>query len=163
MRPRDRGAVQRGRGAGDDLTSGCYADRFRDSELLLDRASNGKAAGRGEPLSMGSRPHFRAHVRLRPTDEGGRRGAIDLSRYRPDLSFAVDDKVQFGTHPARKADDESRDVWIAPGQEFDADFQIRSAASQIMSRLEVGSQFRMLEGHHPTGDGTVTQIHRTDD
>jgi translation elongation factor EF-Tu-like GTPase len=113
---------------------------------------------------MGARPHFRAHVRVRSKDEGGRRGALDLSRYRPDLSFAVDNTVYYGGQPTSEAEGEDLpNAWIAPGEEFDADFQIRFAASQIMSRLEVGSQFRMMEGHHPTGDGAVTRIYRTDD
>jgi hypothetical protein len=115
-------------------------------------------------LGMPPKPHFRAHVKVRPTEEGGRRSAFTLYRYRPDLSFAVDNRCYYGAHAIRQNEDqEGHEVWIAPGEEFDTDFWIRSAASQIMSRLEVGSHFRMMEGPVPVGDGTVTRIYRTDE
>lgn len=45
---------------------------------------------------MWPRPHFRAHIKVRSTEDGGRHGAFTLYRYRPDLSFALDNTGYYG-------------------------------------------------------------------
>jgi hypothetical protein len=105
-------------------------------------------------------PHFEAHIRFRTTEEG-RRSPIRLSGYRPDLSFAVDQRCLYGAHfVSEHGFEKFGDRWVQPGEEIDLDFWVRSAAADIMPLLTVGSTFRMMEGSHAVADGVITRIYR---
>jgi hypothetical protein len=114
---------------------------------------------------MVPKPHFKAHIQLRTSENGGRGTDLDLARYRPDLSFEADDRWYYGAHPMLEhgIPPPASDVWVSPGGEFDTYFWIRSAATEIMPRLAVGSRFRVMEGGRAVADGVVIEIVRTDE
>lgn len=112
---------------------------------------------------MWPKRHFRARVEVRSAENGGRRSALNLYSYRPDLSFSVDKRAYYGAHAIPEGQEQPCDVWIEPGATFDSDFWIRSAAVQIMARLLIGSEFKVMEGGRAVGDGIVTEIYRIDD
>jgi hypothetical protein len=106
------------------------------------------------------KPHFKARVKLRSIENGGRDSDLDLSRYRPNLSFSADDRWYYGAHPTLEDGSlpPASGAWLHPGDEFDTYFWIRSAATEILSRLTVGSRFRVMEGGRAVADGLVIQL-----
>lgn len=105
-------------------------------------------------------PHFRATVTARTPEQGGRKHPINWG-YRPDLVFQADSKNYYG---AVFATEELADAKaVAPGEAQDIDFYIRTAASEIMPRLEIGSTFTMNEGTRSVADCVITRIYRLDD
>jgi translation elongation factor EF-Tu-like GTPase len=109
---------------------------------------------------MISKAHFKAHVKLRTPENGGRHSDLDLAHYRPNLSFEADDRWYYGAHPTLEDGSlpPTSDVWLSPGDKFDAYFWIRSAAPEILPRLKVGSRFRVMEGGRAVADGEVSEI-----
>lgn len=113
------------------------------------------------PMSLA---HFRAHIKAKETDKGGRRTPISIYRYRPDLRFAEAPEYCYGAVPLPDDERVDRDsVWIAPGGARDVDFSVWADAGSIMPRLAVGSEFELMEGLQPVGSGTITKIYRVDE
>jgi translation elongation factor EF-Tu-like GTPase len=105
---------------------------------------------------VGPGPHFRAKLSFRDAATGARTTPADLEGYRAELRFPFERSVVFGSvlQPAGK-----------PGKDasVNADITIRSAASILMTRVDRGTRFELLEGRKTVADGRVVSVFRRDD
>lgn len=104
--------------------------------------------------------HFRARMRVRTTDEGGRKIGIYLKDYRPDLVFDFDPKWWRGAYlvpdpPVSDFDDTKVDL----GESREVDFGLRYP-EQVISQLQPGVAFRMMEGSIPVADCVITTVYQ---
>jgi translation elongation factor EF-Tu-like GTPase len=105
-------------------------------------------------------PHFRAQVRARTRDEGGRNVPLFIIGYRPDLAFE-NEEYWWGSEIIPSAADVEPEPKIELGETREVDLWLQTPA-EILPRLHVGSVFKMMEGHTPVGDGVITLIYEAE-
>ena len=98
-------------------------------------------------------PTFRSRVLHRTTAAGGHRLPILLASFRPDLRFPFDDVYVYGAHFL------SVDLTIAPGETFESDVFIRTAAEVVLKNISVGMTFGVMEGQRQIADGVITAVY----
>jgi translation elongation factor EF-Tu-like GTPase len=118
--------------------------------------ASGAREGAVRARVTGADPHFRARITFRRQAEGGRAGLPDLDEYRADLRFPFERSVHFSGQIRHAGK-------VSPGESLTADIWIRSAASILMTRVEKGTRFELMEGRKPVANGSVLTVFRRDD
>lgn len=95
---------------------------------------------------------------------GGRERWLQLAKYRPDLSFDVDPSPYYGALPIPEMRDTDFDeIIVNPGETCETAFWLRSPASWMIPRVQVGSTFRVMEGGRAVANGVITDLYQAGD